>query len=312
MQTLTTRMALAQFPALGATIVLGVTEPERLTAVVAHVRSRIEEVNRALSRFRPDSELSRIDAQPDRPWVVSELFGEVLDLALRAAASTNGWFDPTVRDAVEASGYDRSIELIERDGPGLARPVRPAGGWPSVIFDRRSRVLLLPRGVRLDFGGIGKGFAVDYALRDVPRGESGVLVSAGGDLACAGPPPEGGWPCEVAATPDSAPEATVLLQGGALATSGLGRRQWQRDGERLHHLIDPRTGRPGRSPWRIVTVAARTCAAAEVAAKVGWLMGEAGPDWVAAQGLTARFRALDGRVCTIGCWPVEEQGENNE
>jgi FAD:protein FMN transferase len=293
----------AAIPALGSTVVVGATEPSVLADAVAHVRSRIDAVDRALSRFRPDSELARMERQPGRPWLASPLFLEVLDLACRAAASTDGWFDPTIRDAVEAAGYDRSIELIERDGPGPARPASPAGRWLEIRYDRAVGLLWPPPGVRLDFGGIGKGFAVDFALRDVPTGGGGVLVSAGGDLAVTGCPPGDGWRCEVAATPDGEPETAVRLRQGALATSGLGRRQWRRAGETLHHLIDPRTGRPGVSPWRIVTVAARTCVAAEVAAKVAWLRGDAGPDWIAGLGLTARFQAQSGTVRTVGAWP---------
>lgn len=305
---MTTAPAHGEFQALGTTIVVGVVDPESLAAVMPHVYARLQDVDRTLSRFRPDSELARIDSDPDRPWLVSPLFGEVLELALQAAAATNGWFDPTARDALEAAGYDRSIELLERDGPGPERPFRLAGQWPLISFDRPSGILLLPRDVRLDFGGIGKGFAVDYALRDLPT-DGGVLVSAGGDMAVVGPPPAGGWRCEVAATADDAPETTVLLLQGALATSGLGRRQWRRAGQPLHHLLDPHTGQPGASPWHIVTVAARTCVAAEVAAKVAWLMGEAGPAWLTQQGLTARLRALDGRVHTVGHWPAEGTAE---
>src|SRR5205823_5828841 len=158
---------------------------------------------------------------------------------------------------------DRSIEQIEHAGPGPARPARPAGRWRNIWYDRQAKLVWLPPEVRLDFGGIGKGFAVDYALRDLPNPGVGVLVSAGGDLGVAGPPPGDGWYCEISATADSEVETAVLLRHGALATSGLGRRQWQRDGELLHHLIDPHTGRPGRGPWRTVTVAAPTCVAAE-------------------------------------------------
>lgn len=78
-----------------------------------------------------------------------------------------------------------------------------------------------------------------------------------------------------------------------------------RDGARLHHLIDPRTGAPSDSPWRSVTVAARDCAAAEVAAKTAWLMGAAGLAWLANLGLAGRFVARDGRVETVGPWPGE-------
>jgi thiamine biosynthesis lipoprotein len=297
----------AEFGALGSRIVVGVTEPLVLPPALEHVRAAFHRIDCTLSRFREDSELRRLERHPGAPAIASPLFLEVLELACRAAASTDGWFDPTVRDAVEAAGYDRSIELLERDGPGAERDARPAGRWPLIRYDRGSGMLLVPAGVRLDFGGIGKGFAVDYALRDIPTGGGGVLVSAGGDLGVTGMPPGAGWPCEIAATPEGATETVVLLQQGALATSGLGRRQWRRNGNALHHLIDPHTGRPAASPWRIVTVAARTCVAAEVAAKVAWLMGEAGPAWVARQGLTARFSGTDGEERTVGWWPTTEE-----
>jgi len=90
-----------------------------------------------------------------------------------------------------------------------------------------------------------------------------VLLNAGGDLAARGPAPDGGWRIDLPGG------GSVALQSGAVATSGLGRRRWVRDGVALHHLINPRTGAPQASPWRVVTVAARDCAVAEVAAKWG-------------------------------------------
>jgi thiamine biosynthesis lipoprotein len=292
------------FRALGATIDIAVTDASHLDQVVAHISARLDDVDRTLSRFRPDSELSLLEREPGRPRLASPLFLEALERACHAAASTDGWFDPTVRDAVEAAGYDRSIEQVEADGPGPARSAQPAGQWHRIWFHRGSGVLLIPEGVRLDFGGIGKGFAVDYALRDLADGPCGVLLNAGGDIGVTGPPPEGGWNCEIAPTPDGAAETTIPLRYGAIATSGLGRRQWVREGQHLHHLIDPHTGYPAESPWRIVSVFARHCAVAEVAAKVGWLRGEDGPAWMSSLGLSARF-SNEQRVVTVGSWPRE-------
>jgi len=297
-------LASTEFPALGTTAVVGVTDPDVLADVAAYARARIDEVDRALSRFRDDSELAWIERQPGPYHLVSPLFAEVLDLAYRAAASTDGWYDPTVRDAVEAAGYDRSIELVERDGPGAARPVAPAGQWTRIAYGRAARLVLLPEGVRLDFGGIGKGFAVDYALRGAPSRGAGVLIGIGGDLGVVGDPPGDGWPCDVAVAADGEPATAVLLRRGGLATSGIGRRQWSRDGEALHHLIDPRVGRPGQSPWRIVTVAAPTCAQADVAAKVAWLRGDDGPPWIERRHLAARFQSLEGAIVLAGDWPA--------
>ncbi|MGN6756805.1 MAG: FAD:protein FMN transferase, partial [Thermomicrobiales bacterium] len=261
----------ARFAALGSWVEVQATEPARLATLVAHCRACFDLIDRTFSRFRPDSELACLEQLPGLRQPASPLFLELLDLALRAAAATEGWFDPTIRDALEAAGYDRSIEQIEAAGPGPDRAAPPAGRWRTIAYDRDRRWVTIPRGARLDFGGIGKGFAVDYALRTLPAGPGGVLLPAGGDLAIAGPAPRDGWLCDIAATASEPAEATVTLFTGALATSGLGRRQWRRGGRRFHHLIDPHTGQPGASPWRYVTVAARDCAAAEVAAKVAWL-----------------------------------------
>jgi thiamine biosynthesis lipoprotein len=294
----------SSFAALGSQVEVGVTRSDLLAEVSAHVRAQVELVEQSFSRFRSDSELSDIEQRAGQPTRCSPLFGELLQLACWAAASTDGWFDPTIRDALEAAGYDRDFSAVERNGPGPARSAAPAGRWRAIHYDSATRLVTLPSGLRLDFGGIGKGFAVDLALRTLPALDAGVLVSAGGDLAISGPPPEGGWRCGIAPTPDSPAETTVALWRGALATSGLGRRQWTRAGQAMHHLIDPRTGQPGVSPWRCVSVAASGCLAAEVAAKVGWLRGYAGPAWLHGQGLPGRFQALTGRVVTTERWPA--------
>ena len=297
-----------QFHALGTTIEIGVCDHAQLAALTAHVRDTFETVEQTFSRFRPDNELACVERQAGAETDCSPLFVELLALACWAAASTDGWFDPTIRDALEAAGYDRDFARVVADGPGPARPALPAGRWRALRFDRARQTVTLPHGTRLDFGGIGKGFAVDLALRTLPE-SAGVLINAGGDLAIAGAPPDGGWLCDIAVSADSPVETTLTLRAGALATSGTGRRRWTRDGVELHHLIDPRTGRPGESPWLIVSVAAGSCVAAEVAAKVGWLRGYSGPWWVAEQDLAARFLARDGRVVRVGGWPTDSSGE---
>lgn len=296
--------ASAHFRALGADVDVLVTEPDRLSSTVKHVQQRFDEIDRTFSRFRSDSELARLEWLPGMRQSASALFLEVLELALRAARDTGGWFDPTVRDAVEAAGYDRDIVEVEIDGPGPVRPAGAAVHWGQITRDRDRGWVCVPAGVRLDFGGIGKGFAVDYALRTLPPEQCGVLLNAGGDLATRGEGPVGGWRIGVPPGSEESNETVVALHRGAIATSGLGRRSWCRDGVRLHHLINPRTGSPGESPWITVTVVARSCAVAEVAAKVSWLSGLDGPAWLAGLGLTGRFVTIDGRVRTVGTWPV--------
>ncbi len=183
----------------------------------------------------------------------------------------------------------------------------PAGRWSEIEVDAKRGEVFIPEGVRLDFGGIGKGFAVDYALRGLPPVACGVLISAGGDMAVAGPSPVGGWICDVGNTREAEPEETVLLERGAIATSGLGRRQWMRDGHRLHHLIDPTNGKPSDAPWSFVTVIAGTCVAADVAAKTAFLKGADGPEWIESLGMAGRFRASNGSITYTARWPISTE-----
>lgn len=302
-------IATARFDALGTEIAVAVTDVTLLDMVLAHTHRCIDDIDRTFSRFRVDSELERLHRAGPGEHSASPLFIELLELALLAARSTGGVFDPTVRDALEASGYDRSIDDVELNGPGASRPALPAGQWSRITLDARRLFVALPEGVRLDFGGIGKGFAVDYTLRSMLAIDCGVMISAGGDLAVAGPTPDGGWPCGISTTMNDPVEETVLLERGAIATSGLGRRRWHRGGQYLHHLIDPRTGTPADSRWSFVTVIAGTCVAADVAAKVAWLKGSKGPGWIESIGLAGRFRDLNGKITYTTRWPfnIEEQ-----
>ena len=150
-----------------------------------------------------------------------------------------------------------------------------------------------PPGLRLDLNGVVKGRAVDDALALL---EDNGFVSAGGDLATRGP--------LVVSVPGG---DTVTLASGALATSGVTTRNWEiTDGRRAHHLIDPLTNAPADVPWEYVTVCARTCLAADVAAKTAFLLGDDGPAWIDAQGLDARFVSPSG-ITTAGNWPRSEE-----
>lgn len=205
-----------------------------------------------LSRFRPDSELSQlnrdgaIDAGPDLLRVVT--------LALDARNRTDGRFDPTVHDAIVAAGYDRTFAELT-DGP-LGDPC-PAGG--DVLVDG-GRIVLAPN-VRLDLGGIGKGYAAERAAELLALAGP-CLVNAGGDIAVRG----GAWPVGVEDT-------TIELSRGGLATSGIDRRRWLRGGREQHHLIDPRTGAPAQTDLLRVTVVADDAVEAEVQAKNVFLGG---------------------------------------
>jgi thiamine biosynthesis lipoprotein len=220
------------------------------------------------SRFRPDSELSRVNASSGKWTKVSVPFAELVRLSLRKAQSTEGLFDPTVLDAMLAIGYDRDFDEILAGARGALRPPKPCGRWTEVR--QKPGQILLPEGVGLDFGGIAKGWTADIAADEaVATGLPWAIVSAGGDLKFAGNPP----PLEIGV--EDPQDRSVLLtrltlSEGALATSGTVGRAW---GDGLHHLIDPRTGVPAVTDVIAATVWAPTGADAEVLAKWALLQG---------------------------------------
>jgi thiamine biosynthesis lipoprotein len=201
---------------------------------------------------------------------VSPAFEDVADLAIGAAALTEGRFDPSVLDAILACGYDRDFDEVIAGARGALRPPRPCGRWNEI--ERRPGRILLPAGVSLDFGGIAKGWTVDRAAEDaVAAGLPWALVDAGGDLRLNGDAPE----LEVAVEDPERPPTELVrlrLRTGALATSTTAKRAW---GPGLHHLIDPATGAPATGRVIQATVWAPTCAEAEVAAKDALLRDDA-------------------------------------
>jgi thiamine biosynthesis lipoprotein len=295
------------FPALGTTAALLVTDPRTLPAAEAVLRAELAAVDRTCSRFRPDSELSRVNLAAGTPMTVSERFAEALEAALRAARLSDGAVDPTVGSAVIALGYDRTFASLRPDD---ARPLpvsRPAPGWEQIIWSPRTRRLRLPPHTHLDLGATAKALTADRAAqRAAAVTGSGVLVSLGGDLATAGPAPDGGWRIALAddhARPVTEENPAVAVTGGALATSGIRVRTWRRAGRTLHHIVDPTTGEPADAVWRTVTAAAATCVDANTAATAAIVLGERAVDRLRPTGLPVRLVRLDGTVLRLGGWP---------
>ena len=303
-------VSVAERAALGTGARLVVWPPENLGVACAVVDDVLATLDRQASRFRPDSELSWLNAASGGLFLLGDGLAEALAVALAAARWTGGLTDPTIADALVSLGYDRDFAAIDEDGEPLGAAV-PAPGWPLVRLD--GPLLRLPRGIRLDLGATAKGLGADRAVRAVRSAtgqRGGVLVSLGGDIAVAGTPPLGGWPVTVAEEPDpdGAPcgqlgGQLVRLAAGALATSSVTVRRWQRGGAALHHIVDPRTGRPADGPWRTVTVAAATCADANAASTAAIVAGAAAEDWLVATGLPARLTGHDGRVRGLNGWP---------
>jgi thiamine biosynthesis lipoprotein len=178
-------------------------------------------------------------------------------------------------------------------------------GWRTVALDPAARTLHVPAGVRLDLGATAKALAADRAAASVAAAAPGlgVLVSLGGDIAAAGPPPEGGWRVRVTDDHRAGPEAsaqTVTVRSGGLATSSTTVRRW---GARDHHIIDPATGHPADAPWRTVSVAAASCVDANVASTAAIVLGAEAPDWLAQRALPSRLVAQDGSELALAGWP---------
>lgn len=304
--------AAADWRALGTSVRLVVTDPALLDSCNLLLARHLAEVDAACSRFRPDSELVALDASEGRPIRVSPLLAEALDLALRAAETTDGAVDPTVGSAMEAIGYDRDFTLVRADDRPVRLTVKRAPGWRTVRLDRTTGTVTVPAGVRLDLGATAKAWAADRAATLLARAAGcGVLVSLGGDTAVAGEPPAGGWRIRVqdvtgavAETPPQGSYDTVGLHSGGLATSGTSARTWRRDGHDLHHVVDPHTGLPVRTPWRTVSVAAATCADANAATTAALVKGQGAERWLTGLSLPARLVTQEGLVVTTPGWPT--------
>jgi thiamine biosynthesis lipoprotein len=299
-----------ELTALGTTAVLVVTEPRALDRAEKVLRRELVAVDEACSRFRADSEISRLHRRAGSTVVVGPLLAEALSVAMRAAALTDGLVDPTVGDAVRALGYDRDFADVEADHPEPPAPARPAPGWWRVAWNPATREVLLPRGVTLDLGATAKAMVVDrIAVAAAERAGCGVLVGVGGDVRVAGPAPGGGWRLGVGDDhAQTEPDVTVTITGGGLATSGTTRRTWRRAGRAVHHIVDPHTGDVPAPAWRTVTVAAATCVDANIASTASIVMGDVAPGWLAGRRLPARLVTGDGEITTTAGWPAGQEG----
>ncbi|MCY1139953.1 FAD:protein FMN transferase [Actinoplanes sp. Pm04-4] len=269
----------------------------------AIVRAELAVVDEACSRFREDSEL-RAACRAGRPVTVSPLLAALVGAALTAAQETDGDVDPTVGAAMCALGYDRDFAALTNRSPvpvGRAVHVFGSPDWRSVRL--RGRELTVPDGVQLDLGATAKAFAADRAAARVFRELGvGVLVALGGDIATAGPAPNGGWRVLVRDRPDD-PSCTVgLPAGAALATSSTASRTWGRPGELLHHILDPRTGRPAPRIWRTVSVAAFSCLRANTLSTAAIIRGHNAPALLGNAPSRLVTPSLD--VLHLGGWPA--------
>lgn len=281
-------------------VVVGARRPGALLALA---RQRVEDLEAAWSRFRPDSTITEANRSPGRRVPADASTVVLVERARLAREATNGWFDPCRLTDVVAAGYDRpfaamgGLEPVDAaelaPGPAASPTAGPIGGSlaervpPPGIPD--DGLATGPDWIRVpaagfDPGGIGKGLAGDLLVAELlDAGATGALVNLGGDLRCAGtPPPEadGAWTIE-ATLPDGTVYAVLSVASAGIATSTPGRRRWASAEGVQHHLIDPTVGRPG-ARFASVTVVAAEGWAAEILATAVCVGGSAAAPLIAA------------------------------
>lgn len=242
-------------------------------------RRLLDTIDAALSRFRPDSELSRLNADPRTTVPASPLLRAAVAAALWAAERSGGLVDPTLLDDLERQGYTRSLAGCPRAPLAAAlavapprAPASPRGDarWRAVRIDNAAGTITRPPGLRLDTGGSTKGMAADAAAR-VLRDAVRLVVDCGGDLHV-----RGGWDVAVEHPATGATGTALRVADGGVATSGLGRRLWPGpDGRPAHHLLDPATGTPAWTGLQSVTACGASALEAETLAKTALLGGPA-------------------------------------
>lgn len=278
--------------------------------ILQDVPNWFEEWEQSLSRFRLDSELSRLNRTFDQPVAVSDAFWEVFQTAVWADEFSESLVTPTVLDAMLDAGYDRSFEGLQHDQFGMM-PRIEHHPLSMVVADPENRTITLPKGVRLDFGGVAKGWAAHQAMQRL-REFGPCLMNAGGDIAVSGPQMEGSaWQIGVSDPFKAGNDFdTLLVKQGGVASSGKDRRHWKRNGALQHHIINPNTGLPVDTDVLRVTVIAPTVMEAEAAAKTAFILGrEKGLEWLETQHSFAGLVVMEsGDVFITSSMPEYLQG----
>jgi thiamine biosynthesis lipoprotein len=269
------------FPAMGTDIqVLLDTDEESAWLAFLEVPVWFEQWEQHLSRFRPDSELSYVNTHPEKLIHVSEIFAEVMNLAIQVEQRSHGLITPAILPALINAGYDRSFELlVENEIRGVEVPLAFPISTQNVVWNKDTREICVPHGLQLDFGGVAKGWAAHQAAQKLSV-NGPVLVNAGGDIASAGTQvdsfesDQSAWQIGVRNPFERDIDFAVLdMYHGGMATSGIDHRHWQHNGVFRHHLIDPRNGLPAESDLVQVTVLADDVMQAEMVTKMVFFKG---------------------------------------
>ncbi|HEY7930772.1 MAG TPA: FAD:protein FMN transferase [Acidimicrobiales bacterium] len=296
-----------KFSIWGLSGTLATQDANALPAATTRLWQWIDLVDNACNRFRADSEISRVNHSPGRPVDISPTFELALRAALAASDATDGLCDPTVLPALLAMGYDRDYDEIRDRNLTGAAPVLPRG-VDTIHLDLDNHRVMLEPGTQLDLGASAKALVVDQVANEIAAW-GGAVVEIGGDVAVRGEGPRGPWAIGVSDSLDLRANApTISLRHGGVATSSLTTRTWRVNGERVNHVIDPRTGSFATGPYATASVSAASCVTANAFATAALLWGEDAAYHVAQAGWSGRLVRHDGTVEFVGGWPEEARG----
>ncbi len=308
-----------EFRAMSTDILLAAEGPaDEMDPVFLQVEAFVAASERRFTRFSADSELSALNRSAGTWFDASAEMYEVLSLAFRFHQKTLGLFDPSILDALERAGYDRTIDEVRslngsiphsglasstiKPGPsiqagrgaGVQARGKP-GNFSDIRLDPALRRIWLPPEMRIDLGGIAKGWIAEQAARRMQKYVSACGVNAGGDMFLIGLPQGAEW-WEVGLEDPRVPSQDLLtlqVEAGAVATSSIMKRVWQQGQQTRHHLIDPRTGEPAETTWLSVTVISASTALAEVFAKALLIAGPDGARRLAEDNPGLSYLAVD-------------------
>jgi thiamine biosynthesis lipoprotein len=299
-------LTIMNFQTWGMSGTLATEHAERLTFGEQRLWHWINEIDAACNRFKPDSEISRLNARAGEEVAISATLELAIDAALRAGAATGGLCDLTVLPALIALGYDRDYDELKASRVVPANEPVPAPGLAAVHLDRASHRVTLDPGCQIDLGASAKALVADLVADELaPFG--GVVVESGGDVAVRGRGPDGPWVIGISDLLSiTGHEPRISVTNAGVATSSATTRTW-RVGERVvNHIIDPRTGTFAQSTYATATVSASSCVIANAFSTAALLWGEDAGYHISQAGWSGRLVRHDGTVDFVGGWPQEE------
>lgn len=267
---------ITEFPALGTTVrgvIVG--DPTKANDAFRRIRGYIFDFEQRFSRFLVGNELDRLNKSAGHPTTVSPEMLDILEAGRSAFEASHGLVDITVGQDMIGIGYSKSFHLLQEDTRPQQLPpkaeVAERRTFADVQIDIEKRIVTIPRGTRIDLGGIGKGYLLDQCSPIIRRMSTNYWLSLGGDLIVSGHNGYGRpWPVGIqdpyALEKD---KKTLLLPVGryAIAASGTTKRQWTTNTGKKHHIIDPRTGTSTTTDIAMAMVVAPTGLTADVLAK---------------------------------------------